>query len=132
MSAALRGVRVCLMLPERGDSLLTTKASNSYLSQVLLSGVEVYLYRAGFLHSKLLTIDGKLSSIGSSNMDFRSLELNYEINAFVYDKTTTERIEELFAQDLENCTRLEYSSWQQRGKAQRFFESLFRLLAPML
>lgn len=132
MSAALRGVRVCLMLPKKGDSLLTTKASNSYLSQVLLSGVEVYLYRAGFLHSKLLTIDGKLSSIGSSNMDFRSLELNYEINAFVYDRATTQRIEELFAQDLENCTRLEYSSWQQRGKAQRFFESLFRLLAPML
>lgn len=132
VSAALRGVRVCLMMPQKGDSGITTLASRSYLSEVLCAGVEVFLYRGGFLHSKLLTIDSKIASIGSTNMDFRSLELNYEINAFIYSADTTERVERLFEQDLAFCTAVHYAQWQKRPRGKRFLESLFRLLAPML
>ena len=83
-TAALAGVDVRLMLPEKSDSLFTHLGSLSYIEDVLKAGVKVYLYQKGFLHSKMMVSDDMLSTIGSTNMDFRSFEHNFEINAFVY------------------------------------------------
>lgn len=85
-TAALAGVDVRLMIPERTDKRFLTWASRSFLHDVMRAGVRVYLYQKGFLHSKTLVCDDTLMSCGSTNIDFRSFERNFEVNAFVYDK----------------------------------------------
>ena len=81
-TAALSGVDVRLMLPRRADSRLTHYGSCSYLEEMLQAGVKVYFYKAGFLHSKMLVVDDEFSTVGSTNIDFRSFEHNFEVNAF--------------------------------------------------
>ena len=132
ITAALAGVKVELMIPDRTDSRLTTYAANSYLAQLLEAGVEVYRYQAGFLHSKLLLIDERIASIGSANMDFRSLEHNFEIAGILYDEGMTRRLRQIFEEDKRSCLRLETESWAQRGWRVRFAESFMRLFAPLL
>lgn len=87
-TAALSGVDVRLMLPKRADTWLIHESSLSYLEDMMKAGVKIYLYRRGFLHSKLMVCDDELSTVGSTNMDFRSFEHNFEANAFFYDKMT--------------------------------------------
>ena len=84
--AALAGIDVRLMLPARSDSKVVDLASHSYLDDMMKAGVKILFYKPGFLHSKLLIIDDSLTVIGSANMDFRSFEHNFEVNAFVYDR----------------------------------------------
>lgn len=95
-TAALAGVDVRLMIPMRADSRLTHLASCSYLADVLQAGVKVYFYKKGFLHSKLMVSDDELSTVGSTNIDFRSFEHNFEVNAFVYDVETALQMREIF------------------------------------
>ena len=84
------------MLPLKTDSRLTTFAANSYLTQLLEAGVKIYQYTDGFLHSKLLLVDDQIATIGSANMDFRSLEHNFEISGIIYDSGTAKRLHTLF------------------------------------
>ena len=84
--AANSGVEVNLMIPCKPDHPFVYWATFSNAADLLDSGVNVYTYQNGFIHSKILMIDDEVSSIGSANMDFRSFELNFEINAFVYDR----------------------------------------------
>jgi len=132
VTAALAGVEVELMLPERTDSKLTTYAANSYLSLLLEAGVKIYRYTEGFLHSKLLMIDESLASIGSANMDFRSLEHNFEISGIVYDSGITKRLLSLFEADKKSCQLLTATEWEKRSGFTRLAESFMRLFAPML
>ena len=124
--------RICIMLPERTDSKLTTYAANSYLSLLLEAGVKIYRYTEGFLHSKLLMIDESLASIGSANMDFRSLEHNFEISGIVYDSGITKRLLSLFEADKKSCQLLTATEWEKRSGFTRLAESFMRLFAPML
>ena len=120
------------MLPLKTDSRLTTFAANSYLTQLLEAGVKIYQYTDGFLHSKLLLIDDQIATIGSANMDFRSLEHNFEISGIIYDSGTAKRLRTLFDQDKTSCHLLTYEEWEQRGRMVRFAESFMRLFAPLL
>lgn len=132
ITAALAGVRVELMLPRKTDSRLTTYAARSYFGQLLEAGVKIFFYQHGFLHSKLLLIDDQVSTIGSANMDFRSLEHNFEISGFVYDEGVARRLHNLFEQDKEACAELTRGEWEARGRLSRFAESFMRLFAPLL
>ena len=132
ITAALAGVQVELMLPERTDSRLTTYAANSYLTLLLEAGVKIYRYTEGFLHSKLIMVDSSLASIGSANMDFRSLEHNFEISGFVYDSGITKRLIALFEADKKRCRLLTAEEWEERSRQTRMAESVMRLFAPML
>ena len=85
-SAALSGVDVRIIFPKIADHKIVNTASYSYFSDILKSGGKVYLYTKGFIHSKVIIIDDKITSTGSANMDLRSFMLNFEINAFIYDK----------------------------------------------
>lgn len=131
-SAAMRGVHVCVMLPERGDSYLTQRASDSYLTQLLRAGVDVRRYVEGFLHAKLLVVDRRLVGIGSANMDFRSLEINLEVMAFVYDSQIAERLCKTFEEDLKACHQLQLEEWSQRSIWRRSVETVTRLFSPLL
>ena len=131
-TAALSGVDVRLMLPQRADSRLTHWGSCSYLGDVLRAGVKVYFYRKGFLHSKLLVCDDHLCSVGSTNIDFRSFEHNFEVNAFVYDPEVARRIRLVFLHDQRECDPVTLKAWGKRPWHRKATESVVRLMAPLL
>lgn len=131
-TAALAGVDVRIMLPKHGDAWLTHKGSMSYLDMLMKAGVRIYLYRKGFLHSKLMVSDDQWSTVGSTNMDFRSFEHNFEANAFFYDKETALAMKRIFLEDQKECMFLIPKVWASRSWSNRFTESVIRLLAPLL
>lgn len=131
-TAALSGVDVRLMLPLRGDNRLTHLGSCSYLADVLRSGVKVYFYKKGFLHSKLMVADDGLSTVGSTNIDFRSFEHNFEVNAFVYDVETALQMREIFLRDQHDCVQIFLKNWVKRPWYRKAAESVVRLMAPLL
>ncbi|SHF47107.1 cardiolipin synthetase 2 [Bacteroides luti] len=131
-TAALAGVDVRLMLPEHADSTITHLASRSYLKDVLKAGVKVFFYQKGFLHSKLMVSDDALSTVGSTNMDFRSFEHNFEVNAFMYDEPTALRMKEIFLQDQRDSIPVYLKNWEKRPTGQKVKESVVRVLSPLL
>lgn len=131
-TAALAGVDVRLMIPERTDKRFLTWASRSFLHDVIRAGVRVYLYQKGFLHSKTLVCDDTLMSCGSTNIDFRSFERNFEVNAFVYDKEAALHMKKVFQEDQSHCRMLNLETWETRSIWCRVAESSIRLLSPLL
>lgn len=131
-TAALAGVDIRLMIPQRADSRLTHFASCSYLNDAIKAGVKVYSYQKGFLHSKLMVSDDCLSTVGSTNMDFRSFEHNFEVNAFIYDKDTAMKMKDIFLQDQKDSRQITGKQWKKRPLKQKIIESVVRLLAPLL
>lgn len=132
-TAALAGVDVRLMVPRHVDSKLVEWASRSYLSEIIESGVQILLYEPCFNHSKLLVSDDSLATCGSTNIDFRSFENNFEANIFFYDRDVALRLKQVFLDDEAHCTRVgEQDAHSHRPFWQRLWESLVRLLAPLL
>ena len=126
-TAALGGVDVRLMLPKRSDTKTANRASHSFIDEMIKAGVKVYFYLPGFLHAKLLMSDDFITCIGSANMDFRSFEHNFEINAFVYEKPFALRMKKIFMHDLQNCEKVVPANWLKRPLKQRLSESFMRL-----
>ena len=132
-TAALAGVDVRLIVPRHGDAKLVEWASRSYLMEVIEAGVKVYLYEPGFNHSKILVSDDNLSSCGSTNIDFRSFENNFEANAFFFNEGMALRLKKVFLTDQAQSTLVnDVSYFIKRPFFQRLFESLVRLLSPLL
>ncbi len=130
--AALGGVRVALMLPSKSDSTITYWCTISYAEELLEAGVEIYLFKNGFNHSKVISIDGDFCIIGSANLDNRSFDHNFEITSILYDSGCADIIDRRFREDIGRCKPLEYSKWSRRSKVKRVKESLARLLSPLL
>ncbi|MCX4281667.1 cardiolipin synthase [uncultured Alistipes sp.] len=130
--AALAGIDVRLMLPERSDSRVVDLASHSYLDDMVQAGVKIAFYTPGFLHSKLLLIDDDLAVVGSANMDFRSFEHNFEVNAFVYDRAFNARLAAIYETDLGDCRRVTPGDWFRRPRTRRWAESFMRIFSPLL
>ena len=86
----------------------------------------------GFLHSKLMVSDDELSTVGSTNVDFRSFEHNFEVNAFIYDKEVALQMREIFLQDQRDSVLLSLKAWTKRPWYRKAAESIFRLLSPLL
>lgn len=132
-TAALAGVDVRLIVPRHGDAKLVEWASRSYLMEVIEAGVKVYLYESGFNHSKILVSDDNLSSCGSTNIDFRSFENNFEANAFFFNEGMALRLKKVFLTDQAQSTLVDdVSYFIKRPFLQRLLESLVRLLSPLL
>ena len=132
-TAALSGVDVRLIVPRHGDAKLVELASRSYLMEVIEAGVKVYLYEPGFNHSKILVSDDNLSSCGSTNIDFRSFENNFEANAFFFNEGMALRLKKVFLTDQAQSTLVDdVSYFIKRPFLQRLLESLVRLLSPLL
>lgn len=130
--AALSGLKVKLLVPGKSDSRFVNAAARSYYTDLMAAGVEIYQYRKGFVHSKTLVADGMLSVIGSANMDHRSFELNFEVNAFVYDSSVAEQMRQLFFKDLEHADRIDPERWANRKILRVLFEKVARLASPLL
>ena len=99
---------------------------------MLRAGVEIYEYQAGFVHAKTLVIDRTISMVGTANMDIRSFDLNFEVNAVIYDDEIAEKLVAAWDDDMKHSERITPESWNDRGRARQFFENLARLLSPVL
>ena len=131
--AALSGVDVRLIIPFHADSKIVEWASRSFVSTIEESGVKVFLYKGGFNHSKLLVCDDSLCSCGSTNIDFRSFNNNFEVNAFFYDEAFALRMKKVFLQDAAQCIPLsDAPTLLKRPFLQKLWESFVRLFAPLL
>lgn len=129
--AALSGVDVRLMIPMKSDSRFTDASTFTYMGEIMESGVKVYRYQEGFLHSKAIVIDDFISIIGSCNMDERSFNQNFEVNAFIYETETAIQQRNLFIRDMEKCNVLTMEEWSNRKRWERLKESTARLFSPL-
>jgi cardiolipin synthase len=131
--AALSGVDVRVMIPNHTDWVVMRWGSFSYISQMLSAGVKIYLYQPGMLHAKTIVVDDELVSIGSANFDFRSFEHNFETNALVYSTEQALRVKEDFMVDVQHCVLIDdLDQWRQRPFVQKIYESVVRLVSPVL
>ena len=131
-TAAMSGVDVRLMMPEKSDTPLAAAASRSYIGSLLNAGVRVMLYQYNFLHSKNIIVDNNLAIVGSPNMDIRSYEQNFEVAAFIYDHHTVSLLRHAFRNDSTTCRDLSVRQWRRRPRWERLKESLARLFSPLL
>ncbi|HET9747097.1 MAG TPA: cardiolipin synthase [Chitinophagaceae bacterium] len=130
--SALSGLSVKLLVPGVCDSKLVNAASKSYYEDLLCAGVDIYRYQKGFVHAKTLVADGNLSIIGTANMDYRSFELNFEVNVLVYDREFSEKLRDVFFKDIEEAEKIDKDSWCKRSAFEQLPERVARLFSHVL
>jgi len=130
--AARRGVDVVLVLPGFSDSSLVFNAGRSHYTELLKAGVKIYERRDALLHAKTAVVDGVWSTVGSSNMDWRSFALNYEINAVVLGPEFASEMEALFQRDVADSVQITPEDWRNRGADDRFMEFFSRMFERWL
>lgn len=130
--AAESGIDVRLMIPCKPDHPFVYWATYSYVGEMVAAGARCYTYENGFLHAKGLMVDSRVSCYGTANMDIRSFELNFEVNATIFDEESTERLEEIFLEDLTRCREVTKEVYEARGLWVRIREQGSRLLSPLL
>ena len=131
-AAALRGVDVRIMVPHEADIWILTQANKAYYPELLKAGVRIFENRGRFIHSKTFVSDDYVSAVGSTNLDYRSLELSYEMNMVFYGADKAARNKEIFLKDLQECTELSGERWKKPPGYRKIWYSLFRLIAPIL
>ena len=131
-SAAGRGVKVLLIVPEKIDSRMVRYASRAHQVDLLEAGVQIAQYAGGLLHTKSITIDGKFSLFGSLNLDPRSLRLDFEITLAVYDGEFTRSLRQLQQTYLDRSKMLDLATCRSRSRLERFAEDAARLVGPLL
>ena len=132
-TAASSGIDVRLLVPLECDAWVADWSGRSYLREAQDAGIKVSLYNAGFLHSKLMVSDDSICTCGSTNIDFRSFENNFEANIFFYGKDIAQRMKAIYLDD--ETTSVPLTDLPQRMNPTflpRLDESLFRLLAPLM
>ncbi|MBX9579325.1 MAG: cardiolipin synthase, partial [Gemmataceae bacterium] len=130
--AARSGVDVRYLGLFRPDKWLPFLAARYYWADLLAAGVKVYQYARGMMHSKYVLCDGEWASVGSANTDNRSLHLNYEVNALLYDPAAVAELEEQFLEDLGWSVELDPAVYATRPLAGRLAENAARLFSPVL
>ncbi|CAH0118138.1 putative cardiolipin synthase YwiE [Paenibacillus sp. CECT 9249] len=130
--AALSGIEVKILFPAKPDRWMPFLASHSYFSGLIESGVDIYEYEKGFLHSKILIIDGETASIGTANMDMRSFHLNFEVNALLFGTDSVQTMVSDFKRDLKYTNLINPEKFARRKVIVRFLESAARLFSPLL
>jgi len=130
--AAAKGIEVRIIIPEINDGFLTQYASRSYFSELLRYGVEIYSYKKGFLHQKVIIIDGNLATLGTANMDMRSFHLNFEVNVFMYGASSIRDLVAHYEEDMEESEKISAVQYYKRGFVERSKESFARLFSGVL
>ncbi|MGE7603647.1 cardiolipin synthase [Peribacillus sp. NPDC097675] len=130
--ASLSGIEVNIMIPNKPDHLFVYWATTYNVAELLKAGSNVFIYDNGFIHAKMIVVDEEVSSVGTANIDVRSFKLNFEVNAFIYDKGIAEKLTRIFYNDIEVSRKLTIEEFEKRSKWIRFKESIARLLSPIL
>ena len=131
--SALGGIKIKILFPGKSDHFPVYYASRTYLSELISYGVEVYFYdKKSFIHSKVITVDGEVSMVGTANMDIRSFELNYEINTVIYDEEITKELEEQFFMDLKKSKIVHKEYFKKNNIAIKALEAISRVFSNLL
>ena len=131
-TSALGGIDVRIIVPGLSDAITPKWGTNSYIEELLEAGVKIYFYKAGFTHSKVIIADGVFSSVGTANLDFRSLETNFEVNAMIYDEEIAGVLATQFLDDQEKSELIILEEWRNRPRMNKIKESFARIISPML
>ena len=129
--AAMSGVDVRILIPVRGDNMVVAWAGYSNIDTLLDSGVSVYLYKKGFNHSKFFVIDDELCSIGSANLDYRSFDTDFEVQAYIYDPGTSIELKGYFLEDLKDSELITDDKWERRSRISKIMEPVARLFGSL-
>lgn len=131
--ALLGGIDVRILFPGKYDHRTVYFASKTYLAELIKCGAKVYFYRNdGFVHAKVMTVDGKISTVGTANMDIRSYELNYEINGVIYDDEVTMQLENIFFEDLKVSRNITQEDIDGSSKLEILEEAVARIFSSIL
>lgn len=130
--ASLGGVSVKILAPGISDSKLVNAAAWSYFDDLLRAGVEIFLYRKGFIHVKTMVVDDNISIVGTANMDYRSFDLNFEVNAVIYGEKVAAELRTTFMEDLVDAEKIDPEVWRKRPLFKQLPERIARLLSPLL
>lgn len=133
-ATAMSGVDVKIMLAPQGcgDNPVPYWAAYTYMLDMVSAGVKIYLYQPGYLHAKTVSVDGLVCSVGSANMDIRSFNIDYEINAICYDAAVARQLEHDFIEDLKDCVLFNPKAYRKLPFRLRFRDAAARLLSPLL
>ena len=132
ITACYSGIDVRIMIPKNPDHPFVFSAGLAHLAELIRSGAKCYGYTDGFLHSKVMLVDGEIATVGTANMDIRSLRLNFEINAFIYNEAITGRLEDVFMADIQNSVILDLEWYNNRSIFDKIKEGACRLVSPLL
>lgn len=132
VTAARRGVDVRVLIPEVSNHVLADWAARTYYDRLLEAGVTIWLFQDAMVHAKTMTVDGRWTTVGTTNIDRLSMTGNFEINLELYDDGLAEQMERIFATDLGNARQLTHEEWDQRGMLPRLGERILRPLGPLL
>jgi len=130
--AVMSGIEVNIMIPNKPDHIFVYWATLSYIGDLVKVGAKCYVYENGFLHSKVVIVDDKVCTVGSTNMDIRSFVLNFEINAFIYDPKIALELKENFLEDMKTSTLITPKKYNERSLIIKIKESISRLLSPIM
>ncbi|KRN04774.1 cardiolipin synthase [Holzapfeliella floricola] len=130
--AARSGIDVKIMIPCKPDHPFIYRATQYYANYLTKYGIEIYIYNNGFLHAKTVIVDDKFATVGSMNQDFRSYMLNFEANAFFYDKKISRQLSQHFKHDMKDCTLLTQNMINQQSQSLKLKQQVSRLLSPIL
>lgn len=130
--ASLSGISVKLLVPGKSDSVLVNAAARSYYDDLLKAGVEIYQYQKGFVHAKTFVADSKIAIVGTANMDFRSFDLNFEVNAIVYDTEVAGKLRDIFFEDIGDAEKIDPDVWRRRPVIKQLWQKTARLVSPLL
>lgn len=131
-TASLSNVDVRIIIPEKSDSPIPMWSSFSYVGELLEAGVKIYFYNTGFIHSKYIVVDDVFTTVGTTNLDFRSIETNFEVNAFIYNESFTTQMVKVFRKDMQNSREIKLKDWKQRPWQFKLRESFAHTVSPML
>lgn len=131
-TAALGGLDVRIIVPLIPDTQFVHAATLSYMEDMMSAGVRVWQYERGFIHAKVLIVDGLLASVGTANLDLRSFFSNFETNAFLFEPGTIARLESDFLQDMKDSREMNLTVFRGRPRSRKAGEALARMLAPLL
>ena len=126
------GLDVKILIPGVSDSKMVNAAASAYYTELLRYGAKIYKYNKGFVHAKTMVVDGSLAVVGSANMDYRSFDLNFEVNAMVYSKNIANQLTETFENDLKVSKQIDAETWLNRPKYIQLWDKMVRLLSPFL
>lgn len=126
------GLDVKILIPGKSDSKIVNAAASAYYTELLQVGAKIYRYNKGFVHAKTMVIDDDLAIVGSANMDYRSFDLNFEVNAIVYSKKIAAQLTRAFENDLCVSELINAKTWLNRPKYVHLWEKIVRLLSPFL
>ncbi|MBI4858117.1 MAG: cardiolipin synthase [Acetobacterium woodii] len=130
--ALLSGIDVRIMIPNKPDHIFIYWATLAYVGELIEFGAKIYIYENGFLHAKTIVVDDSVCSVGTCNFDIRSFSLNFETNAFIYDRKVAIQLKDIFVEDIKKCTYYNKELYRRRSRRVKIKESISRLFSPLL